>query len=181
MGLLKFMVHRAARQVTWIVRHRRELLVSDDPRLVIAAIQANAVILGGLLGRALHYPGRPPTLYTALAVFAVLLLLAGFVGSLIDPQADKSRHPAAAGGGCLAYAFGVMLVEPFLFVHGLAAVSLAALVLVPLLLALSYLARCQAWVSVAGVTLFVFASSAMLAGNAGLSHSGSGFFAWWTS
>ena len=82
---------------------------------------------------------------------------------------------------CLAYSVAVVLFEPFLDVHGLAAVVGAALVLVPLLLALAYLAWRRAWVSAAGVALFVFVSAAMLASNAGLSDAGSGFFSYWVS
>jgi hypothetical protein len=54
-------------------------------------------------------------------------------------------------------------------------------VLLPLLLAFSYLARREVWASAAGVALFVFASAAMLASNAGVSDAGSGFFSYWVS
>jgi hypothetical protein len=144
-------------------------------------VQATVVILGGLWGLAVHYPGRPPTAYTVLAVAAVLLVLVGSVASLRGRRAGAAGYPAAAGFGCLLYAVGVMLFEPFLLVGDLWAVAGAALVLVPLLLAFSYLCRCGAWVSAAGVALFVFASAAMFAGNAGVSDAGSGFFGYWVS
>jgi hypothetical protein len=147
-------------------------------RLCVIAMQAAAVIIGGLWGRAVHYPGRPPT---ALAAVAAVLVLSGLLASLAGRRADGSGHPALASGGCLAYMAGVVLSEPFLMVGSLPAVAGAALVLVPLLLAVSYLARCRAWLSAAGVGLFVFASSAMLAGNAGVSDAGSGFLGYWVS
>jgi hypothetical protein len=144
-------------------------------------VQAVAVVAGGLWGRAIHNPGRPPTVYTALAVIAVLLMLTGLVRSLTGIRHEELGVPAAVDVSCLAYSVAVVLFEPFLDVHGLAAVVGAALVLVPLLLALAYLAWRRAWVSAAGVALFVFVSAAMLASNAGLSDAGSGFFSYWVS
>lgn len=150
-------------------------------RLGVVAVQAAAVILGGLWGRAVHYPGRPPTAYTVLAAVAAVLVLAGLLASLAGRRAGEAGHPAVAAGGCLVYMTGVVLFEPFLFVGSPPAVAAAALVLAPLLLAVSYLVRCRAWLSAAGVVLFVLVSAAMLAGNTGVSDAGSGFLSYWVS
>jgi hypothetical protein len=149
--------------------------------LIVAAVQAATVILGGLWGRTMHYPGRPPTVYTALAVVAVLLMASGLLRSLVGLRRQESCIVPAVGGSCLAYCVALVLLEPFLEGRELAAVIQAALMLVLLLLAFSYLARRGVWASAAGVALFVFASAAMLAGNAGVSDAGSGFFTYWVS
>jgi hypothetical protein len=90
--------------------------------LIIEVVQAAAVILGGLWGRAMHYPGRPPTVYTALAVVAVLLMASGLVQSLVGFRRQESRVVPAVAGCCLAYCVALVLFEPFLDVRGLAAV-----------------------------------------------------------
>lgn len=145
------------------------------------SVQAAAVFLGGLWGLAVPYPGRPPTVYTALAAVAAFMVISGLWSSLAGPRIEEYGHPALGASGCLAYMAGAVFFEPFILVHGLSAVAGAALMLVPLLLAVAYLAQCRAWLAAAGGSLFVFASSAMLAGNAGAIDAGSGFLWYWRS
>jgi hypothetical protein len=150
-------------------------------RLVAVGLQAGSVALGYLWGVATHYPGRPPSVYTAGALAAVFLMVAGALGSFLF------QPPAGAEGrswgcfGALAYCLAVMLFEPFLWAHQLAEVLVACAVLLPLLLAVGYLARVRAWPSAVGASLFVLTSSAMTVSNASVSDAGSGFFGWWTS
>jgi hypothetical protein len=148
-------------------------------RLVAVSLQAGSVMLGYFWGAATHYPGRPPSVYTAGALAAVLLMIVGALGSLLFQPGSQGRSWGCFG--VLAYCVAAMLFEPFLWAHQLGEVIVACVVLLPLLLAIGYLVRVRAWPSAVGVTLFVLTSSAMIASNASVSDAGSGFFGWWTS
>jgi hypothetical protein len=150
------------------------------PLLVTFCLQAGSVVLGHFGGLMVHYPGRPPSVYTALAGLAALLMLGGVLASLAGRPTGNVRHRTGVAVVVLLYSVGVALWDPFLNVHQLAEVVVGALLLLPLLLAIGYLVRGEAWLTVAGVTLFVFTSSAMIASNANVIDAGSGFFGWWT-
>lgn len=144
---------------------------------IVVGLQSGAVFLGHFCGVATHYPGRAPSGYTTFAMIASLLMACGVTTlhaahTLLGP----SRRRTAVCVAVLLYSFAVVLWEPFLDVHRLSEVVRATLVLAPLLLTLGYLVRAEAWPSVAGVTLFVFTSSAMITSNANVSDAGSGFF-----
>jgi uncharacterized membrane protein YccC len=144
-------------------------------------LQAGAVGLGLLWGVAFDCPVRSPSVYTASAFIAGLLMLSGVFASLLSVPVEKSRHRSAVCVASLLYSVGVVLFEPFWRVHQIDEIVVAALVLVPLLLAIGYLVRGHAWASVAGVALFVFTSNVMIASNANSSVAGSGFFRSWIS
>jgi hypothetical protein len=149
--------------------------------VITAALQLGAVVLGHFWGVAVHYPGRPPSAYTAGAQLAGLLMLGGAFGSLVSRPVKWAKYRTSVCIAALLYSLGVVLCEPFLDVHQPREIVVAVLVLVPLLMTVGYLVRGQAWASVAGVMLFVFTSSAMIASNANVSDAGSGFFSWWRS
>jgi hypothetical protein len=146
---------------------------------IALALQAGTVLLGYLFGVAVHYVGRPPSIYTACALLAGLWMLIGVGVSAASHPARGSRLRAAVRVGALVYASGVVRFEPFLHVHSHGEFLLAVLVLIPPLLAIAGLVRDRAWMSVAGVALFVFTCSAMLASNANVIDAGSGFWRWW--
>ena len=149
--------------------------------LIAVGLQAGAVGLGLLWGVAVDYPVRSPSVYTASAAIAGLLMLSGVFASLVSVPVEKASHRTAVCIASLLYSACVVLCEPFWRVHQIDEIVLAALVLVPLLLAIGYLVRGQAWASVAGVALFVFTSNVMIASNANSSVAGSGFFRSWIS
>jgi hypothetical protein len=82
---------------------------------------------------------------------------------------------AAVRVGALVYASGIVLTEPFLHAHSHGEFLIAVLVLIPRSLAIAGLVRDRSWLSVAGVALFVFICSAMLASNANVIDAGSSF------
>jgi len=146
---------------------------------IAAGLQVGAVLIGYFWGVAVHYPGRPPSTYTFCAQLAGLLMLGGVFASLVGYPVEKARYRTSVCVASLLYSVGIVFCEPFLHVQQFSEIVVAALVLVPLLLALGYLVRGEAWLSLAGVTLVVFTSSAMIASNANVSDGGSGFFSWW--
>lgn len=147
--------------------------------LVSAGLQVGAVVLGHFWGVAVGAPGDPPTICTACALLAGLLILGDVVASLVLFSVEKARERNRASVWSLLYLVGLVLWEPFLFVETIAGGVVAAFVLVPLLLAIRRLLQRRAWVSLAGVTLFVLTSSAMLVSNANGARSG--FFTYWRS
>ncbi|MFL5327329.1 MAG: hypothetical protein ACJ8C4_00305 [Gemmataceae bacterium] len=152
--------------------------MSNRRKLSVATVQVAVVILGCWWGRE-YYPGKPPNAYTAVAGVAVVLLLVGSIAPLRDGDRDVMGYPRAVGIACLLYIVAMMLFEPLLFVENQWAVIRGALVLIPPLLAFSYLCRWRAWTSATGVALFVFDSAAMLASNASMSNAGNGFISYW--
>lgn len=150
-------------------------------RIIAAGLQIGSVVLGHNWGVMIHYPGRPPSIYTACAKSAGLLMLGGIVASMLIRPQKTVKHRTGVCAAALVYSVGVVWCEPFLHVHQLSEMVVAALVQVPLLLAIGLLVRRQAWLSVAGVTLFVFTGCAMIASNANVCDAGSGFFSWWTT
>lgn len=108
-------------------------------------------------------------------------MFAGWAVSIGTPRAEKAGCQSLICGSSLIYAVGVVWFEPFLNVHELGELVVAAVVLLPLLLALDYLVRVRMWVAVAGVALFVTTCSAMITSNASVSDAGTGFRAWWTT
>jgi hypothetical protein len=148
---------------------------------IAVGLQAGSVGLGHLWGVAFHYPVRLPSVYTTSALIAGLLMLSGIFASLVSVTEERARHRTAVCIASLLYSVGVVWCEPFWRVHQVNEIVVAALVLVPLLLAIGYLVRGRAWASVAGVALFVFTSNVMIASNANSSVAGSGFFCSWIS
>jgi hypothetical protein len=146
--------------------------------LVAMGLQAGAVGLGYLLGADIH---RAPADYAAVAFVAGLLMLIGVFASVVGVPAERVRHRTAVCIASLLYSAGVVLCDPFFHVQQTDEIAVASLVLMPLLLAIGYLVRGQAWLSVAGVTLFVFTSNVMIASNANSSSAGSGFLRSWIS
>jgi hypothetical protein len=101
------------------------------------------------------------------------------VGVLCSPDnvtPAKVRHSKMVCIASLLYSAGVVFCDPFYRVQSTDEAVVAALLLAPLLLAAGYLVRAEAWLSVAGVSVFVFISTVMIASNANRSVSGSGFF-----
>jgi hypothetical protein len=167
--------------VNWVFgRGSREQSMRNSV-LIAVGLQAGAVGLGYLWGVAFDYPVRSSSVYTTSALIAGLLMLSGVFTSLVSVPLERARHRRAACIASLLYSVGVVLCEPFWRVHQIDEIVVAALVQVPLLLAIGYLVCCQAWGSVAGVVLFVFTSNVMIASNANSSASGSGFFRSWVS
>lgn len=136
-------------------------------------------LLGHIWGVAVGHCGDPPTRFTACALLGGLLLLFDGLASrfFLSVEKRKERNPVIRMS--MLYLAGLVVFEPFLVVRSIEAGVLAALVLIPVLLAIRYFVHVRAWISVAGMTLFLLASSAMLASNA---HGGqSGFFVYWRS
>jgi len=100
---------------------------------------------------------------------------------LVARDRENAEYRTGVCIASLLYSIGVVLREPFLDVHQLSEIVVAAFVLVPLLLAIAYLVRWRAWIAVAGIALFVVTSSAMIASNGKVNDAGSGFFGWWNS
>ena len=147
--------------------------------VIAAGLQTGAVVLGYYWGAAIYCPRHAPSIYTACALLAVLVILVGASVALVRPRVVGTKYCATVSVMSLLYSVGVVLSEPFLHVSCYDQIIGVALVLVPMLLAIDYLVRGHAWASVAGVTLFVFTSSAMIASNANASVAGSGFFSSW--
>ncbi len=148
--------------------------------MIAAALQTSAVVLGYFVGTAIGYPGQAPSIYTVFALFAMLLMLVGIFAALAR-QVEEAKYCTAVCMAVLLHSAGVIFGEPFFRVTMGDEIVVAALVLVPLLLSIEYLVRGRAWVSVTGVTLFVFTSSAMIGSNANNSVNGSGFFWSWVA
>jgi hypothetical protein len=149
--------------------------------LIGGCLAAVAVVSGHYWGLYGHYPGRPPTVYTYIALIACGLMFLDLV-SLMDPlQGGIPFRVKASMLGSSAYAASVVVCEPFLLVHHAEAIVNATLVLLPMVLAIIYLVRLQVWVSAGAMSLFVLACSAMLASNFSARDSGSGFFSYWIS
>jgi hypothetical protein len=143
-----------------------------NPPITAAALQTAAVLLGYFWGAA---AASTPALYTVWALLAVLLM---FVGAV---QACRGAEPKYGVVSVIAllHSVGVIYCEPFLHFGHPDDFARVALVLAPLVFAIGYLARGRAWPSAAGVTLFVFTSSAMIGSNANNGVHGSGFFSSW--
>jgi hypothetical protein len=148
---------------------------------IAAGLQVGAVVVGSYWGVVIGDPGRPPSVYTRCAEAAGLLMLMGIIASLLGPAPEQARYRTAVCMAALLYALAVVVWEPFLDVRTPNALVVAGLAMVPLVAFLVYLVRVQAWLSVAGVTFFVFTGSAMIASNVCVSDAGSGFFLYWTS
>lgn len=144
---------------------------------VATGLQVGAVVLGFYWGIGKDYVGRPPSIYTALAEIAGLFMFAGIILSLVTKTVPGVTYLTWVCIGTLGYSIIVVLLEPFLFAHN-NQVYAAPLLLAPQLLTIPYLVRAGRWVSVVGVTLFVFTSSAMIATNSYYIYSSSGFFKW---
>jgi hypothetical protein len=151
----------------------------DSFLLTAVGLEGGALILGDLWGREVGYPGRPPSVYTVYAhVASVLMLIGAFLSFLnrLKPRVKYSR--AAVCAGSFLYGLGLVRFEPLL-IHDETDVVVAYVVLIPLLVAAGYLLKVHAWISVAGITLFVFTSSAMITSNINVRDAGSGFHVWW--
>jgi hypothetical protein len=68
--------------------------------ILVASLQAGAVLLGHIWGLEVHYPGRAPTVYTYCGLVALGLMV---VGVLAAYGAGRSEA-ALLGGAMLAYA-----------------------------------------------------------------------------
>jgi hypothetical protein len=144
-----------------------------------SAVQIGAVAFGYALGLWVRYPGRPFTIYFWLALLAAIILVFGMVVSVCTRNAHRAAYRVALAA--LAYMVFTAFTEPFLFIETYPAAAIVSIWFVPLLLAIGSLIRAGAWISAAGVALFVFTSAAMCASNASVANSGSGFFAYWTT
>lgn len=147
--------------------------------LISAGLQGGAVILGHFAGLEMGYSDHPPKIFTNCALLAGLLMLNGIVASLLCRPTGVVRYRTAVCVGSLLYSVGVVLRDPFLHINQYRNIVMAILVLVPLLLVIGYHVRGKAWLSAAGVTLFVFTSTMMIAYNTSVSDFGSGFFSFW--
>ena len=148
--------------------------------MIATALQAGAVVLGFHFGAWIHYPGRPPNIYTVLALLGWFLMLAGAGQSVWNRHVEGARHRIVVTLAVVVYAGCTMLFEPFLEV-GPRDLLIAVLVLVPFLLAIGDLVWARELLPLAGVTLFLFTSCAMLSSNARIYDAGSGFFGCWMS
>lgn len=154
----------------------------DRLTLVSGALQAATLLLGYYYGaEVVHYPGRPPSGYTRMANVAGLVLLVGAFVSGVSGSMKERAYPVALSLGSLLYGVGVVILDPFYDVHARDKVILAAVVLLPMLIAIHCLVHAKAWVSVGGLTFFLFTCMAMLASNLNVADAGSGFYGWWTS
>ena len=144
-------------------------------------LAAGVVIGGHYWGRYSDFAWPSPTKYTYVALFACGLMFLDVV-SLIAPPRDETPFLIMVGkAGSLAYSVGVVWFEPFYYVHGTEAIVTAYLVLLPMLLAIIYLARYQVWASAVLMSVFVLACSGMLKSNLTITDFGSGFFGYWLS
>jgi ABC-type polysaccharide/polyol phosphate export permease len=117
--------------------------------------------------------------YTDCALLAVFLMLVGAFVALVGHRVEEARYCALVCIISLMYSVGIIYSEAFLRVKTEEDAVRVVLVLVPLILSIEYLVRGSAWVSLAGVMLFVFTSSAMIGSNANDTIHGSGFFSCW--
>jgi hypothetical protein len=144
---------------------------------VATGLQIGAVFLGFFSGLRIGFVGWPPSVYTREAGLAGVLMLAGAILSLLTKNAASVKFRNEACVGVLGYSVVIVIFEPFLIKNtDITQEISAALMLVPLLLAIPYLLRAAAWLSAAGVTLFVFTSSSMLTSNTHHLFKESGFF-----
>ncbi len=144
--------------------------------MIAAGLQIGAVVLG-------HFWDSDAMLrfyYGEFAELAGLLTLFGMFIPFVTRSGTAAKYPWAVSAAALVYGIVVVWLEPFLYIHEFRDVVVAALVLFPLLLAIGLLVRAGAWLSVAGLTLFVLISSAMVASNARDDYSAHGFFAHWS-
>jgi hypothetical protein len=146
--------------------------------LLTLSLQVAPVLLGYLFGNWVGYPGRPPTVYSWMALVALLLQAAGLLCPVPIRAAGK-RGWARWVVPC--YAIAVVLGEPFMWLRDASDLAIAAALLLPLLLVVWPLVRSRAWVQAAGVALLVFTSVAMMTSNASIRDAGSGFLAYWVS
>ncbi len=145
--------------------------------LVATVLPLGPVILGFVWGVSEFYARQPASITGNFAEVAVLFMLAGVGLSLVMKTVDGAKYRNWVGTVSLCYSVGVVFFEPFLLHRPeIDEIIVAVLVLAPLLVAIGYFVRAGAWVSVIGVTLFVFISSAMLAKNSYRIYECSGFF-----
>ena len=146
--------------------------------LATIGLQAGSALLGHCLGMLVHYPGRPPSIYTVLGLIAWSLMLVGAGITMFRRDSPEARRCRAVTVATAAYAAAVILWEPFLE-PSQNNLCVPVVALVPLLFAIGELRSAHAWASLAGVTLFIFTCTAMLSSNARVCDAGSGFFAAW--
>jgi hypothetical protein len=151
------------------------------PTAVVAVLQTAAVVLGNRFGVAVHWPGRPPNVYTPLALAAATLLLLGLFGSVIRAALDlRPRAPWACAAAVSLMAWAVV-AEPFLPGPAGNKVTLAVATVGAAVATSLQLARHGHYLSAAGLVLFDFIGVAMLSSNLNVRDGGAGFLGWWTT
>ncbi len=114
-----------------------------SPFFVATGLQAGSVILGYYWGHGIRYLGWPHISYTYLMVIAEFSMLAGVLLLLVNNKANESSCRNWVCLGSLLYSLGIVACDPF---HDLCAEDLvvfAAVVLAPLVVAVSYLVHAR--------------------------------------
>jgi hypothetical protein len=126
---------------------------------IAAALAIGTLLWGWCAGIQIHYPGRPPTIYTTLACFAVVILIVGALVSVaLNRMGRIASHPWVCCG-LVPYAVVTIYFEPFLSVHELGEIAMALGFLGPGVLVIFLLVHREEWVSLLGALLFLFVGS----------------------
>jgi hypothetical protein len=134
--------------------------LASRPSAMLLAILANGVLCG-LAWRSLGCD--LPLIIPLVGGCALFMMIAGLAESIAEREVGGA---AVTGFCCIVYSVIATLIEPFLWPSTWPAIVCVTLVLAPLLGAFLYLIRCQAWVSAAGVGLFVSVATSVFVNNA---------------
>lgn len=145
----------------------------------IVYVPACTVVLGIGWGWYVHFPGRPPTIYTHTALLSLALLAVRLCRTPYRGVIATNQRDAWVCGVLAVCIVGVMLLDPFLMLGNPLEMAMAALVLNVFILIDAFMVYEGDIMGACAASLFLATCIAMITSNLTTSDSGSGFLTSW--